>query len=80
VALGTGGLLWGEPSRAMAQIIDCLEVSLLREPLAAGIIPCGSRDIGPEEELKVRDVSWSGWPSRSSKQSLAALARCAMLF
>jgi hypothetical protein len=23
----------------MAQIIDCLEVSLLREPLAAGIIP-----------------------------------------
>jgi hypothetical protein len=39
VALGTGGLLWGEPSRAMAQIIDCLEVSLLREPLAAGIIP-----------------------------------------
>jgi hypothetical protein len=39
VALGTGGLLWGEPSRAMAQIINCLEVSLLREPLAAGIIP-----------------------------------------
>jgi hypothetical protein len=39
VVLGTGGPLWEEPSRAMAQIIDCLEVSFLREPLAAGIIP-----------------------------------------